>query len=161
MYAVIKTGGKQHKVTTGDLIRVELLEGSPGDKITFEPLLVVEDNGTTHFGKDAAKAVVTGKLAGEQKGEKVQVFKYKAKTGYSRKTGHRQTHTMIEIEDVKLGAATKKAPAAAAKKSEPAATKKAPAAAAKKSDPAAAKKPATGAKTAKAAPGRSADEKAE
>jgi large subunit ribosomal protein L21 len=116
MYAVIKTGGKQHKVTTGDLIQVELLEGNPGDKVTFEPLLVVEDNGTTHFGKDASKAVVTGTLAGEKKGEKVQVFKYKPKTGYKRKTGHRQTLTMIEIQDVKLGTATKKP--AAAKKTE-------------------------------------------
>ena len=124
MYAVIKTGGKQHKVTTGDLIQVELLEGNPGDKVTFEPLLVVEDNGTTHFGKDASKAVVTGTLAGEKKGEKVQVFKYKPKTGYSRKTGHRQTLTMVEIEDVKLGAAAKR-PAAAAS----AASKKADAAA--------------------------------
>lgn len=116
MYAVIKTGGKQHKVTTGDLIQVELLEGNPGDKVTFEPLLVVEDNGTTHFGKDASKAVVTGTLAGEKKGEKVQVFKYKPKTGYKRKTGHRQTLTMVEIEDVKLGATAKKPAAAAASK---------------------------------------------
>jgi large subunit ribosomal protein L21 len=121
MYAVIKTGGKQHKVTTGDLIQIELLEGNPGDKVTFEPLLVVEDNGTTHFGKDASKAVVTGTLAGEKKGEKVQVFKYKPKTGYKRKTGHRQTLTMVEIEDVKLGATAKKpAATAASKKAAPA-----------------------------------------
>jgi len=142
MYAVIKTGGKQHKVTAGDLIRVELLEGNPGDKITFEPLLVVEDDGTTHFGKDAAKSVVTGKLAGDQKGEKVQVFKYKAKTGYSRKTGHRQMLTMIEIQDVKLASA-KKAPAAASKS----------ASAAKATKAAGATKPA--------APAKVADEKAE
>ena len=111
MYAVIKTGGKQYRVAEGQTLRVEKLPGSAGDKVTFEPLLVVEDDGTTHFGKDASKSVVTGKLSGETKGEKVQIFKYKAKTGYSRKTGHRQSLTLVEIEDVKLGK-----PAAAPKK---------------------------------------------
>ncbi|MEX0833080.1 MAG: 50S ribosomal protein L21 [Actinomycetota bacterium] len=107
MYAVIKTGGKQHKVQKGDLIEVELVEGDPGDKVTFEPILVVEDDGSTHFGKDAQKAVVTAKLVGEKKGEKVRVFKYRAKTGYSRRQGHRQTMSLLEVEDVSM----KKAPA--------------------------------------------------
>jgi len=102
MYAVIKTGGKQHKVKAGDVLEVELL-GSEEDKVTFQPLLVVDDDGKTHVGKDAAKAVVKGRLAGEEKGEKVKIFKYRAKTGYSKRQGHRQMYTLVEIEDVSLG----------------------------------------------------------
>jgi len=110
MYAVIKTGGKQHKVKPGDVIEVEYLHGAD-ETMTFQPLLVVDDDGTTHYGKDAEKAVVTAKLLGEQKGEKVKVFKYKNKSGYSRRAGHRQLLTLVEIEDVSLGAsATKAAP---------------------------------------------------
>jgi large subunit ribosomal protein L21 len=115
MYAVIKTGGKQHKVKPGDVIEVEYLHGAE-EKLTFHPLLVVDDDGHTHVGKDAERAVVTAKLLGEQKGEKVKVFKYKNKTGYSRRAGHRQLLTLIEIEDVSLGGAAKKA---APKKAEP------------------------------------------
>ncbi len=105
MYAVIATGGKQHKVQEGDTLQVELLEGSPGDKVTFQPLLVVDDDGTTHFGKEIGKASVVAVLAGEKKGDKVKVFKYKPKTGYSRKTGHRQNFSVIQIEEVTLGSA--------------------------------------------------------
>ncbi len=109
MYAVIKTGGKQHKVKPGDVIEVEYLHGAD-ETLTFQPLLVVDDDGKTHVGKDVQRAVVTAKLLGEQKGEKVKVFKYKNKSGYSRRAGHRQLLTLVEIEDVSLGAAAKRAP---------------------------------------------------
>jgi large subunit ribosomal protein L21 len=102
MYAVIRAGGKQHKVQAGDVIEVELMRGV-GETVTFQPLLVVDDEGKTHVGKEVAKAVVTARPAGEQKGDKVRVFKYKAKTGYSRKAGHRQLMTLLEIADVNLG----------------------------------------------------------
>jgi large subunit ribosomal protein L21 len=102
MYAVIKAGGKQHRVKSGDVIEVELVHGQPGDSVEFHPLLVVDDDGKAHHGKDVAKAVVVGKLVGEQKGDKVKVFKYRAKTGYSRRQGHRQLMTLLEIEDVRL-----------------------------------------------------------
>jgi large subunit ribosomal protein L21 len=117
MYAVIKTGGKQHKVQAGDVIEVEYMHGV-GDDITFKPLLVVDDDGKTHVGKELEKAVVTAKAAGEQKGDKVRIFKYKNKTGYARRQGHRQLMTLLEISDISLGsgAAAKKP---AAKKAEP------------------------------------------
>jgi large subunit ribosomal protein L21 len=102
MYAVIKTGGKQHKVKAGDVIEVEYIHGTE-DSLTFKPLLVVDDDGKTHVGKDLDKAVVTAKAAGEQKGDKVKIFKYKNKTGYSRRQGHRQLMTLLEISDVSLG----------------------------------------------------------
>jgi large subunit ribosomal protein L21 len=104
MYAVIKAGGKQHKVKAGDVLEVEFMHAD-GDTVTFHPVLVVDDDGKTHYGKEAQQAVVTAKLLGEQKGDKVNVFKYKNKSGYSRRQGHRQLMTLIEISDVKLGAA--------------------------------------------------------
>ena len=109
MYAVIKTGGKQHRVKPGDVIEVEYIHGL-GDTVTFHPLLVVDDDGKTHFGKQAEGAVVTAKPVGEQKGDKVRVMKYKNKTGYSRRQGHRQLMTLLEISDVNM--AGEKKPAA-------------------------------------------------
>lgn len=126
MYAVIKTGGKQHKVQPGDVIEVELMHGI-GETVTFHPLLVVDDDGTTHYGKDAAKAVVTAKPVGEQKGDKVKIFKYKNKTGYARKAGHRQLLTLLEISTVSLGGAAKTAAKKPAKTEEPEVSVDAPA----------------------------------
>jgi large subunit ribosomal protein L21 len=134
MYAVIKTGGKQHRVQTGDVIEVERLVGE-GETITFQPLLVVDDDGNAHAGSEAAKATVTATPLGEKKGDKVRVFKYRPKSGYARRAGHRQMLTLLEIGDITLGAGAKRAarkPAAArsapkaespaAKAEEPAAT---------------------------------------
>jgi len=102
MYAVIKTGGKQHRVQPGDVIEVELMRGQHGTSVTFIPLLVVDDEGKTHFGKDLGKAQVKAKLLGEEKGDKVKIFKYRPKTGYAKRQGHRQMHSLVEIEDVVL-----------------------------------------------------------
>jgi large subunit ribosomal protein L21 len=102
MYAVIKAGGKQQRVKPGDVIEVELMHGQTDDSVTFTPLLVVDDEGKTHFGKELAKAVVKAKLVGQEKGDKVKIFKYKSKTGYSKRQGHRQLYTLVEIEDVAL-----------------------------------------------------------
>jgi large subunit ribosomal protein L21 len=114
MYAVIRAGGKQHKVKAGDVIEVELMRGA-GETVTFQPLLVVDDDGKTHVGKEVAKAVVTAHPAGEQKGDKVRVFKYKAKTGYARKAGHRQLMTLLEIADVSLGGSGASSPSGSSK----------------------------------------------
>jgi len=101
MYAVIRTGGKQQKVKPGDVIEIELTkQGEHGDTVTFAPLLVVDDDGKTHVGKDLGKAMVSAKLVGEQKGEKVHIFKYRAKTGYNRRQANRQRYTLVEIQDV-------------------------------------------------------------
>jgi large subunit ribosomal protein L21 len=101
MYAVIKTGGKQQKVSVGDVIEVEKLVAD-GETVEFHPLLVVDDEGTTHVGAEAAKAVVVAKPLGDKKGDKVKVFKYRPKSGYARKTGHRQLLTVLEVTDVKF-----------------------------------------------------------
>ena len=120
MYAVIKTGGKQHRVKPGDVIEVEYMHGL-GDTVTFHPLLVVDDEGKTHFGKQAEGAVVTARPVGEQKGDKVRVMKYKNKTGYTRHQGHRQLMTLLEISDVSMSG--EKKPAARKPAAKPAAKK--------------------------------------
>lgn len=102
MYAVIKTGGKQQKVKPGDVIEIELVKHE-GDSITFTPILVVDDDGNSHFGKELSRAVVKARLVGEGKGDKVKIFKYRPKSGYQRRQGHRQMHTLVEIQDVSLG----------------------------------------------------------
>jgi large subunit ribosomal protein L21 len=126
MYAVIRTGGKQQKVKPGDIVEVEYLHAE-GDTITFQPVLVVDDDGKTHVGKEIERAVVTAKLVGEQKGDKVHVFKYKNKSGYSRRQGHRQLMTLLEIAEVKLPAT--RAPAKKAEKAPKPANAEEPAAA--------------------------------
>jgi large subunit ribosomal protein L21 len=109
MYAVIKTGGKQHKVQAGDVIEVEKIVHE-GETVTFQPLLVVDDDGGTHVGAEAARATVTAKPLGEKKGDKVRIFKYRPKSGYAQRGGHRQLLTLLEIESVTLGGRKKRAP---------------------------------------------------
>lgn len=113
MYAVIRAGGKQHRVKPGDVLEVELIHRGEDSAVTFTPLLVVDDDGRSHHGKDLGRAVVKATLVGEQKGDKVKVFKYRPKTGYAKAQGHRQLHTLVEINEISLGrkAAPKKAPA--------------------------------------------------
>src|SRR5436305_14742319 len=124
MYAVIKAGGKQQRVKPGDVIEVELMHHD-GDRVELHPILVVDDDGKTHYGKEAQRAVVVAKLVGEQKGDKIKVFKYRPKTGYAKRQGHRQLMTLLEIEDIKMRtrapAAKKEAPAAEPAAPEPAA----------------------------------------
>ena len=142
MYAIIRAGGKQAKVQSGDVIDIERVK-TDGDELTFSPLLVVDDKGNAVSDRATLKsASVTAKIVGDSTGPKIDIFKYKNKTGYRRRQGHRQKYTRIEITGINLAAAVKEKPAAkkpAAKKAA-AATKKPAAASAKK--PAAAKKAA-------------------
>jgi large subunit ribosomal protein L21 len=119
MYAIIRTGGKQTKVRPGDVIDVELLK-TDEENVTFTPLLVVDDAGTAFSDRKVlADAIVSAKVLGVVKGEKIDIFKYKNKTGYRRRQGHRQRYTSLEVTDIALPkgaakkAATKAAPAAA------------------------------------------------
>ncbi len=108
MYAIIRAGGKQHKVAKGDVIEVERVKGS-SETLEFTPLLIVDDKGKARTGKsDLTKARVTAKVVGETKGSKVEVHKYRNKTGYRRNTGHRQKYTSIQISDIKLTAGRSK-----------------------------------------------------
>ncbi len=119
MYAIIRTGGKQAKVKSGDVLDIERVKGS-GDSLEFAPLLVVDDEGNAVSDRSLlAKATVTAKILGESAGDKVDIFKYKNKTGYRRHQGHRQKYTRIEITGIKLPGAKSKTQA---KKAEPAAS---------------------------------------
>ena len=102
MYAIIRTGGKQTKVRPGDVIDVELLK-TDDENVTFVPLLVVDDSGAAISDRKVlADAVVSAKVLGEAKGDKIDIFKYKNKTGYRRHLGHRQTYTQIRVTSIDL-----------------------------------------------------------
>lgn len=156
MYAVIKTGGKQYRVATGDVIEVEHLRRAGDDEtLTLTPLLVVTDDGKTLHGTKALSDFQVGaKVVGEAKGDKIKVFKYRNKTGYARKTGHRQLYSRIEITSIGDGAAGSKASSAKAPATK-APAKKAPAEEASAGKASAKKAPAE-----KASAGKSTEEKA-
>jgi large subunit ribosomal protein L21 len=100
MYAVIRAGGKQHKVSAGDVIEVERLDAVEGD-VRFEPILVVDDAGrVSSLPAELEGATVTGRVVGAVKGPKVRVMRYRSKTGYRRHTGHRQMYTTVEISGI-------------------------------------------------------------
>ena len=102
MYAIIRTGGKQSKVREGDVIDVERLRDTD-DTMTFTPLLIVQDDGSVVSGrKNLEAASVKAKVVGGGSGEKVDIFKYKNKTGYRRRAGHRQKFTTIEITKINV-----------------------------------------------------------
>ena len=99
MYAIIATGGKQYKVSEGDLVKVEKLAGEAGDTVTFDQVVALSD-GTLKAGKDVAGATVTAKVVEQGKSKKVIVYKYKRKSGYHKKNGHRQAYTQVKIEKI-------------------------------------------------------------
>ncbi|MBE6098371.1 50S ribosomal protein L21 [Schwartzia succinivorans] len=101
MYAIIKTGGKQYKVAEGEVIYVEKLDAEAGDAVTFDEVLAVVADGDVKVGKPVvAGAKVTGKVEAQGKEKKILVFKYKAKSNYRRRQGHRQPYTKVVIEKI-------------------------------------------------------------
>jgi large subunit ribosomal protein L21 len=103
MYAVIRSGGKQYRVTPGDTVRVEKLEGKAGHKVTFEEVLAVStDESKLVTGKDAAGAKVVGKIVRHLRGPKVRVMKYKTGGQYKIFRGHRQDYTAVQIGEISL-----------------------------------------------------------
>lgn len=99
MYAIIATGGKQYKVAEGDVIRVEKLGAEAGETVTFDQVLAVNNDGLK-IGEDVASATVTASVVENGKAKKVIVYKYKPKTGYHKKNGHRQQYTKVKIEKI-------------------------------------------------------------
>ncbi|MDD3032691.1 MAG: 50S ribosomal protein L21 [Candidatus Pacebacteria bacterium] len=102
MLAVIKTGGKQYIVTPGKKIKIEKLEIEEGKDVTFEEVLLINDEGKTVIGEPTIKgATVSGKVLKQDKHKKLIIFKHKAKKRYSVKKGHRQPFTEVEISEIK------------------------------------------------------------
>lgn len=101
MFAVIRTGGKQYKVSKGDKIKIEKLDAKVGDKVIFDDVLLVTEKGKTKIGTPKVKgAKVETKVLEQAKHEKVVIFKYKAKKRYKKKLGHRQLYTEVEITKI-------------------------------------------------------------
>ena len=99
MYAIIATGGKQYKVSEGDVIKIEKLEVEAGNSVTFDQVIAVSD-GSLKVGADVAKATVTATVMDQARARKVIVYKYKRKSGYHNKNGHRQAYTEVKIDKI-------------------------------------------------------------
>ncbi|MDO4593879.1 MAG: 50S ribosomal protein L21 [Tissierellia bacterium] len=103
MYAIIKTGGKQYKVSEGDQVRVEKLNANPGEEVTFDKVLLVKSDDDLKIGTPIVEgANVKAEVVEHAKDKKIIVFKYKAKKGYKKKKGHRQPYTLVEIKNISL-----------------------------------------------------------
>ncbi|MCI5857452.1 MAG: 50S ribosomal protein L21 [Agathobacter sp.] len=100
MYAIIATGGKQYKVSEGDIITIEKLGVEAGEKVTFDQVLVVGGDDLKVGAPTVDGASVEASVVKEGRGKKVIVYKYKRKTGYHKKNGHRQAFTQVKIEKI-------------------------------------------------------------
>ncbi|MDH5762701.1 MAG: 50S ribosomal protein L21 [Nitrospinota bacterium] len=101
MFAVLKTGGKQYKVSQGDVIQVEKLEGNVGDKVTLDQVLMIGESDQVDVGAPMVQgSSVTGEIIDQAKGPKIIVFKKRRRKNYRRKNGHRQLVTHLKITDI-------------------------------------------------------------
>jgi len=103
MYAIVKTGGKQYKVSPGDTLKVEKIEGKIGDTLVFEEVLMLINGEKREVGRPLLSHVkVTGEITKQTKGRKIIVFKSKRRKGYRKKRGHRQLLTELKIHDITI-----------------------------------------------------------
>ncbi len=103
MYAVIRTGGKQYRVSEGDIVRIEKLEAEEGSPVQFNDVLLVKTDDKTYIGRPlVAGASVLGVIKAQSKGDKILVFKYKRRKQYRRTRGHRQQHSEVRIEKINV-----------------------------------------------------------
>ena len=101
MYAIIQTGGKQYRVSEGDVIVIEKLEAQAGETVSFDEVLTVVNDGSVKIGQPVvAGAKVTGTVVEHGKGKKIRIFKYKSKANYRKRQGHRQPFTKVTIEKI-------------------------------------------------------------
>lgn len=102
MYAIFESGGKQHRVSPGDRVRLEKLEGEPGQKVTFEQVLFASDEGGAKIGQPHLPgAAVEAEISLQGRGDKLLVFKRKRRKGFHKKIGHRQPFTEVKITDIR------------------------------------------------------------
>ena len=102
MYAIVKTGGKQYKVTKGLIFETELLDAEVNSTVELEVVLAADDNGNVVAGNDAANAKVSATVVEHGKGKKITILRYKAKKNEKKKIGHRQPYTKVEITKIAL-----------------------------------------------------------
>ncbi|WPF65604.1 MULTISPECIES: 50S ribosomal protein L21 [unclassified Corynebacterium] len=101
MYAIVKTGGKQYKVAEGDLVKVEKIEGEPGSSVALTPILLVDGADIKSTASELEGVKVSAEIVEQTKGPKIKILKYKNKTGYKVRQGHRQKLTVIKVTGVK------------------------------------------------------------
>ena len=100
MYAIVKTGGKQYKVAVGDVVEVEKVIGAPGAVLALPALLVVDGTTVTTDPTALAGVTVSGEVVAQTKGPKIRILKYKNKTGYKKRIGHRQKLTQVRVTGI-------------------------------------------------------------
>ncbi len=103
MYAIVKTGGKQYRVAEGDVIEIEKLDAAPGAEVALPAILLVDGAAVTHDVDQLAKVAVTAEVLAQTKGPKIRIHKYKNKTGYHKRMGHRQKLTQVKVTGITSG----------------------------------------------------------
>jgi len=103
MYAIVKTGGKQYKVAEGDVIEVEKLIGKAGDEVALSAVLLVDGSDLVTDAAKLANVAVTAKVVAHTKGPKIRIHKFKNKTGYHKRQGHRQPLTQVKVTSISTG----------------------------------------------------------
>ncbi|HXD25314.1 MAG TPA: 50S ribosomal protein L21 [Propionibacteriaceae bacterium] len=101
MYAIVRSGGRQHKVAVGDVLEVDRFEGAVGSTVSMTPLLLVDGDAVTSDASALGSASVTAEVVAETRGPKIRILKFKNKTGYRKRQGHRQRYTKIKVTDIK------------------------------------------------------------
>ena len=100
MYAIVRSGGTQQKVAVGDVIEIDRVTSGVGETVSLPVLLLVDGADVTSDAEKLAKAAVTAEVVGATKGPKITILKYKNKTGYRKRQGHRQKYTQVKVTDI-------------------------------------------------------------
>ena len=100
MYAIVRSGGTQQKVSVGDVIEIDQLGTTVGESVTLPVVMLVDGSSVTADASSLSGATVTGEVLGGVKGPKIIIQKYKNKTGYKKRQGHRQRYTQVKITDI-------------------------------------------------------------
>ena len=103
MYAIVRCGGRQQKVSVGDVLEVDRIAGEVGSTVSLPAVLVVDDGDVTTDAAALKRFQVTAEILGETKGPKINILKYKSKTGYKKRQGHRQRYTRIKVTGMSAG----------------------------------------------------------
>jgi len=101
VYAIVKAGGRQEKVSVGDVVFVNRIEGEIGSRIELTPIMLVDGDTVTTAAEDLSKVTVTAEIQGPAKGPKIVIQKFKNKTGYRKRQGHRQPLTRLKVTAIK------------------------------------------------------------
>ena len=100
MYAIVRSGGRQHKVEVGDVLEVDKIDDAVGSSVSWTPLLLVDGSTVTSDQSALGSVSVTAEVLAATKGPKIKIFKYKNKTGYRKRQGHRQRYTQVKVTGI-------------------------------------------------------------